>query len=63
MLRLDLKPGDSVRIGADVLMRLEEKTGRAARLAFDAPASVRIRMVRADKAEVDPLRGIAHAAA
>lgn len=45
MLRLDLKPGDSVRIGDganSVVVTLEEKSGKAARIAFQADRSVPI---------------------
>lgn len=40
-LRLDLKAGESVRVG-DTIITLEEKSGKAARLAFKADKSVPI---------------------
>ncbi|HWL29590.1 MAG TPA: carbon storage regulator [Burkholderiaceae bacterium] len=45
MLKLDLSPGQSVRIGSDVVLTLEKKTGQVARLAIDADRSVPIRRV------------------
>lgn len=44
-LRLDLKPGESVRIGDTVVITLEEKSGKAARIAFKADRSVPISKV------------------
>lgn len=49
MLRLDLKPGESVRIGEganSVVITLEEKSGKAARIAFQADRSVQISKIR-----------------
>lgn len=45
MLKLDLSPGESIRIGNDVVMTLEKKTGQVARLAFDADKSIPIRRI------------------
>jgi sRNA-binding carbon storage regulator CsrA len=45
-LRLDLKPGESVRIGDNVVITLEEKSGKAARIAFKADRSVPISKVK-----------------
>lgn len=42
MLRIDLRPGESVKIGDNVILTLEEKSGRAARIAFQADQSVPI---------------------
>ena len=39
MLVLDLKVGESVKIG-EAVVTLEEKSGRTARLAIEAPRSV-----------------------
>lgn len=41
MLKIELKVGESVRIG-DAVVTLEDKSGRVARLAIDAPRSVPI---------------------
>lgn len=61
MLRLEVNPGDTVRIGQNVVMRMEARSGRAARLSFEAPASVQIRLVSQREDAPDPLRGIMHA--
>lgn len=48
MLRLDIKPGESVHIGDGpnaVVITLEDKSGRNARIAFDADRSVKITRV------------------
>lgn len=42
MLRLDIRPGESVRIGDNITITLENKSGNRARIAFDAPRSVPI---------------------
>lgn len=46
MLRLDLKPGESVKIGdgpSAVVITLEEKSGKSCRIAFEADRSVPIK--------------------
>lgn len=48
MLKLDLSPGESVRIGTDVVLTLEKKTGQIARLAFVADRSIPIRRVEVE---------------
>lgn len=45
-LRLDLKPGESVKIGDYAVITLEEKSGKAARIAFKADRSVPISKVK-----------------
>jgi sRNA-binding carbon storage regulator CsrA len=60
MLRLDLKPGESVRIGTFATITLEEKSGKSARIAFHADRSVPITRVPAED-KADPTRGIAGA--
>lgn len=45
MLRIELKPGESVRIGDYATITLEEKSGSRARIAFDADRSIPIRRV------------------
>lgn len=45
MLRLDLKPGESVKIGdgpTAVVITLEDKSGKSCRIAFEADRSVPI---------------------
>ena len=41
LLRIDIKPGESVRIG-DAVITLEDKSGKIARLAIEADKSVPI---------------------
>lgn len=42
MLKIDLKPGESVSIGSYATITLEEKSGQIARLAIQAERSVPI---------------------
>jgi sRNA-binding carbon storage regulator CsrA len=59
MLRLDIKLGESVRIGegaSAVTITLEEKSGRSARIAFDADRSVKITRVQDEKTAAQFLR-------
>ena len=43
MLKLALKPGDSITIGEEISVTLEEKTGSIARLLIDAPLEYNIK--------------------
>ena len=45
MLKLDISVGESVRIGSDVVITLEKKTGQVARLSFEADRSIPIRRI------------------
>ncbi|MGL4297348.1 MAG: carbon storage regulator [Aestuariivirga sp.] len=45
MLKIDLRVGESVKIG-DTVITLEDKSGRIARLAIKAPQSVPITRVQ-----------------
>lgn len=59
MLRLDLKPGESVKIGdgpTAVVITLEDKSGRNARVAFEADRSVKITRVKEDASAAQYLR-------
>lgn len=59
MLRLDIKLGESVRIGEGanaVTITLEEKSGRSARIAFDADRSVKITRVKDENTAAQFLR-------
>ena len=59
MLRLDLKPGESVKIGEGpnaVIITLEDKSGRNARVAFEADRSVKIARVKEDATPAQFLR-------
>tara|TARA_Y100000296_G_C5093122_1_gene215946 strand:+ start:430 stop:636 length:207 start_codon:yes stop_codon:yes gene_type:complete len=51
VLKLEIKPGESIEIGDNVTLTLEEKSGQTARLSFDAPREVSIRR----KAEATPV--------
>lgn len=51
MLKLELAPGESVRIGNDVVVTLEKKTGQVARLAFDADKSIPIKRIVSEPPE------------
>jgi hypothetical protein len=48
MLFFDLKPGQSVDIGGIATITMEEKSGRSARIKFDADRSVKISRVSDD---------------
>ncbi len=63
MLRIDLKPGESVRIGDNCVITLEEKAGKAARIAFQADRSVPIERVKPAQDKERPFAGITPAAA
>lgn len=43
MLTIDLEPGESVRIGDIAVVTLREKSGRRARIEFQADRSIPIR--------------------
>ena len=49
MLKLDLKVGESVRVG-DAIITLEEKSGKVARISFQADRSVPIKRVHHGRA-------------
>jgi sRNA-binding carbon storage regulator CsrA len=42
MLTLDIKPGESIKIGDIAVITLKEKSGKTARLSIDADQSVPI---------------------
>jgi len=46
MLKIDIRPGESVKIG-DAIVTLEDKSGKVARLSIDADRSVPIERVKA----------------
>lgn len=56
MLRLDIKPGESIRIGDLCVITLEDKSGKTARVAFDADRSIKITKVAAEKTPAQHLR-------
>lgn len=58
MLRLDLKIGQSIKIG-DVIVKLEEKSGKTAKLAIDAPRAIPIeRVPQVTEASIAATHGI-----
>lgn len=60
MLTMDLDPGDSVRIGDFAVITLREKSGRRARIEFQADRSIPIRRIReaTTDARIAAARGI-----
>ncbi len=58
MLKLELRVGESVKIG-DAIVTLEDKSGRIARLAIQADKSVPIHRVQATTAAHLAKNGIA----
>lgn len=50
MLKLDIKPGESIKIGDIAVVTLEEKSGQIARLSISADRSVPINRVTASSA-------------
>lgn len=46
MLKIDLKPGESVSIGSIAVVTLEHKSGQIARLAIQAERSVPVQRVQ-----------------
>ena len=58
ILRMDIKPGESVRIGPYAVITLEEKAGKTARLKIDADRAVSISRVEPQTAAQIAARGI-----
>lgn len=46
MLTIELEPGDSVRIGDVAVVTMREKSGRRARLEFEADRSIPIKRIQ-----------------
>ena len=57
MLKIELRVGESVRIG-DAIVTLEDKSGRVARLSIQADKSVPIHRVQASMASLLAKNGI-----
>ena len=55
-LRLDLRVGESVRIGDYAVITLEEKSGKSARIAFEADRSVPINKVTKGPTAAETMR-------
>jgi sRNA-binding carbon storage regulator CsrA len=45
MLKIELRPGESVSIGGIAVVTLEEKSGKVARLSIEADKSVKVTRV------------------
>lgn len=58
-LRIDLRPGESVKIGDVAVITLEEKSGKAARIVFKADRSVPITKVEQQTAAQSLRNGLA----
>jgi len=61
MLRIDLKPNESIQIG-DAIVTLESKSGQVARLAVQADKSVPVQRVqqKPSVAQLAAQQGITH---
>lgn len=60
MLLLDVKPGERVQIGPDIVLTVEKKSGQVSRIAFDAPTALRIKLLPPEQSEAAAARkGIA----
>lgn len=46
MLRLDIRVGDTVTIGDDVVLTLERKSGQTARISIQASPALKIRQLQ-----------------
>lgn len=58
MLKIDLKVGESIRVG-DAVITLEDKSGKSARLSIEAPKSISIDRVSNNSASFFAKGGIA----
>lgn len=59
MLKLDIRPGESIAIGDFAVVTLEEKSGKIARLAIEADKSVPVsRINHQNTAKIAAYHGI-----
>lgn len=59
MLKIDLRPGESIAIGSYAVITLEEKSGKIARLSINAEKSVPVsRTGRQNTAQLAAVTGI-----
>ena len=56
-MHFDIKVGEALKIGGDVTVTLQKKTGQLARLSIDAPANVRVE-VKSSGAAAQAAKGI-----
>lgn len=57
-LKLEVRPGETITIGDNVTVTLEEKSGQVARLSFEAPRSISISKGRAPDARLAAMEGL-----
>jgi hypothetical protein len=50
MLKLDIRPGESIAIGSYAVVTLEEKSGKIARLSIEADKSVPVSRIQSKSA-------------
>ena len=59
MLRIDLKVGQSIKIGDGIVITLDDKSGKTAKLAIDADPAIRVqRLPQATDASIAATHGI-----
>jgi len=59
MLRIDLKVGQSIKIGDGIIVTLDDKSGKTAKLAIEADPSIRVQRVpQATDAQIAATHGI-----
>lgn len=57
-LKLEVRPGETITIGDNVTVTLEEKSGQVARLSFEADRNIPIRKSSATPAKVAAMAGL-----
>jgi len=57
-LKLEVRPGETITIGDNVTVTLEEKSGQVARLSFNADRSIPIRKAPNSPARIAAMDGI-----
>lgn len=57
-LKLEVRPGETITIGDDVTVTLEEKSGQVARLSFEAPRSIPISKAREPDERIAAMEGL-----
>lgn len=57
-LKLEVRPGETITIGDNVTVTLEEKSGQVARLSFEADRNIPIRKSEATPAKVAAMAGL-----
>lgn len=57
-LKLEVRPGETITIGDNVTVTLEEKSGQVARLSFEADRNIPIRKSANTPAKVAAMAGL-----